>query len=198
MRLFEPAELRGDRITLRPLRLEHAEGLLAAADDDEVFRWLPFPRFIEAQQVRAWIENSLDERKGDRRIPFVIEENADRTLVGSTSYRDLDPDNAHVEIASTWLSRASWGTEVNTESKFLLMQYAFESLNLERVLLRADDLNMRARRAHEKLGAVKEGVHRHEILRRDGSWCNSIYYSVLRSEWRDVKSRLRSRLHIES
>ncbi len=149
---------------------------------------------MKNEQVCAWIEEALAERQKDRRIPFVIERLTDGAIVGSTSYRDLDPHNAHVEIGSTWLSRASWETGANTESKLLLMQYAFESLTLERVFLRADHLNVRAQRAHEKLGAVKEGIHRHEVLRRDDSWCDSIYYSILRSEWQDVKTRLTERL----
>jgi RimJ/RimL family protein N-acetyltransferase len=170
--------------------LKHAPGLLAAADDDEVFAWLAFPRFVELEQVQAWVEEALVERRRDRRIPFVVEDAAAGSIIGSTSYRDLDTRNARVEIGSTWLSRASWGTGANTESKLLLMQYAFESLDLERVFLRADNLNMRSQRAHEKLGAVKEGAHRHEVLRRDGSWCDSIHYSILRSEWPNAKANL--------
>ena len=196
MRAFEPAELRGTRVVLRPLRLKHAPELLAAADDDEVFTWLAFPRFVELEQVQAWIEEALVERLRDRRIPFVVEDAAAGLIIGSTSYRDLDTRNGRVEIGSTWLSRASWGTGANTESKLLLMQYAFESLNLERVFLRADNLNMRSQRAHEKLGAVKEGVHRHEVLRRDGSWCDSIHYSILRSEWPDAKARLKKQFEV--
>lgn len=190
MRAFEPAELCGSRVVLRPLRLKHAPGLLAAADDDEVFAWLAFPRFVELEQVQAWVEEALVERRRDRRIPFVVEDAAAGSIIGSTSFRDLDTRNARVEIGSTWFSRASWGTGANTESKLLLMQYAFESLDLERVFLRADNLNMRSQRAHEKLGAIKEGVHRHEVLRRDGSWCDSIHYSILRAEWRNVKASL--------
>lgn len=180
-------------MVLRPLQPKHAPGLLAAADDDEVFTWLAFPRFTDLGQAQAWIEEALVEQERDRRSPFVVEDVAG-SILGSTSYRDLDTRNTRVEIGSTWLSRASWGTGANTEAKLLLMEYAFESLGLERIFLRSDNLNLRSQRAHEKLGAVREGVHRHEVLRRDGSWCDSIHYSILRSEWPRTKARLTRQL----
>jgi len=111
-------------------------------------------------------------------------------VIGSTSYWDFDAHNAHVEIGSTWISRASWGTGCNAEAKLLLIGHAFETLNLERVAFRTDIRNERSRRAIERLGAVKEGVHRHEMRRRDGSWRDSIHYSILRSEWAMAKERL--------
>jgi RimJ/RimL family protein N-acetyltransferase len=194
VRAFEPLAIPGERVTLKPLRHRHAEGILVAADDEEVFEWLPFAQFTRLDEVRGWIEEALAEREADRRIPFVVEQSHDDLVVGSTSFRDLDLRNAKVEIGSTWFSRSSWGTGANLESKLLLMTYAFESLNLERVFIRADELNLRAQRAHEKLGAVKEGVHRHEVLRRDGSWCNSIHYSILSGEWPAAKLRLQAQL----
>jgi N-acetyltransferase len=194
---IEPAELRGHRVILRPLRPEHAAGVLAAADSDEVFTWLAFPRFTELKQVRAWVDEALGERRADRRIPFVVLRATDGAVIGSTSYRDLDARNARVEIGSTWFSRASWGTGANMEAKLLLMTHGFETLGLERVFLRADNLNLRSQRANEKLGAVREGVHRHEVLRRDGSWCDSIHYSVLRSEWPKVKAQITKRLQLD-
>lgn len=159
-----------------------------------MFTWLSFPRFTDLREARAWISKALVERGKDRRIPFAVEDAVCQTIIGSTSYRDLDPDNARMEIGSTWLRRASWGTGANTESKLLLMEYAFESLDLERVFLRADSQNTRAQRAHEKLGAIKEGVHRHEVRRRDGSWCDSIHYSILSSEWPTVKVLMTEKL----
>jgi len=181
-------------VTLEPLRQEHARGLLEAADSEEVFTWLTFARFTHLDQVRTWVDEALTERQNGRRIPFVVIERKNESVVGSTSYRDLDERNANVEIGSTWFSRASWGTGSNSEAKLLLMTYAFETLHLERVLIRADNLNLRSQRATEKLGGVTEGVHRHEVLRRDGSWCDSIHYSILSSEWPEVKRRIRAQL----
>ncbi len=115
-------------------------------------------------------------------------------MIGSTSFWDFDAHNAHVEIGSTWLSRVSWGTGRNTEAKLLLLTHAFETLELERVAFRTDIRNECSQRAIECLGAVKEGVHRHEMLRRDGSWRDSVHYAILRSEWPGAKERLLGRL----
>jgi RimJ/RimL family protein N-acetyltransferase len=95
-----------------------------------------------------------------------------------------------VEIGSTWLSRSRWRTGCNTEAKLLLLTHAFETLELERVAFRTDLLNERSQRAIERLGASKEGIHRHEMRRRDGSWRDSVHYSILRSEWPNAKGRL--------
>jgi RimJ/RimL family protein N-acetyltransferase len=194
MHAMEPVELRGNLVAIEPLRAEHAVGLLAAADAEEVFAWLPYPRPADIEQARAWIDDALADRRANRRLPFVVLSAGagDGSLIGSTSYWDFDAHNAHVEIGSTWLSRASWGTGRNAAAKLLLMTHAFETLELERVAFRTDSRNERSQRAIEKTGAVKEGLHRREMRRRDGSWRDSVHYSILRSEWPAAKARLRA------
>jgi len=194
MHLMEPVELAGELVTLEPLRADHDVGLLAAADDEEVFAWLPYPRPADIEQARFWIEGALVDRRERRRMPFAILDVDDGAVIGSTSYWDFDSRNAHVEIGSTWLSRAAWGTGRNAEAKLLLMRHAFETLGLERVAFRTDILNERSRRAIERLGAAKEGVHRHEMRRRDGSWRDSVHYSLLREEWPAAETVLRERI----
>jgi N-acetyltransferase len=191
---IEPIELCGDLVVIKPLCAEHAAGLLAAADAEEVFAWLPYPRPMNLEEARAWTDAALADRSADRRFPFTLLSAEDGSIIGSTSYWDFDAHNAHVEIGSTWLSRTSWGTGRNAQAKLLLMTHAFETLELERVAFRTDIRNKRSRRAIEKLGAVEEGVHRHEMQRRDGSWRDSVHYSILRSEWPEAKDRLISRL----
>lgn len=194
MHPMEPVELRGDLVAVEPLRVEHAAGLLAAADSEDVFAWLPYPQPADLRQARAWIDGALADREADRRFPFVVLDVDAGSVIGSTSYWDFDAHNAHVEIGSTWLSRASWGTGRNAEAKLLLMTHAFEGLELERVAFRTDILNERSQQAIERLGATREGVHRHEMRRRDGSWRDSVHYSILRSEWPAAKTVLRARV----
>jgi len=190
MHPMEPAALIGGLVKLEPLRMEHAAGLLNAADADEVFAWLPFSRPLTLGQVQAWIDEALEDQAAHRRLPFVVLI-ADRdSVIGSTSYWDFDIRNAHVEIGSTWLGRSSWRTGRNTEAKLLLMTHAFEAIGLERVAFRTDIRNERSQKAIERLGAIREGVHRHEMRRRDGSWRDSVHYSILRSEWPAAKVRL--------
>ncbi len=190
MHAMEPVELRGSLVAIEPLGTEHAAGLLAAADAEEIFAWLPYPRPADIEQARAWIDSALADRRAHRRLPFAVLSAADGSVIGSTSYWDFDAHNSHLEIGSTWLSRASWGTGRNTATKLLLMTHAFETLELERVAFRTDFRNERSQRAIEKLGAVKEGLHRHEMRRRDGSWRDSVHYSILRCEWPAAKVRL--------
>jgi RimJ/RimL family protein N-acetyltransferase len=194
MHPLEPVQLHGDLVAVEPLEPRHASGLLAAADADEVFAWLPYPRPTDLSEAQAWIDGALADRRADCRFPFVVLSAEDGSVIGSTSYWDFDFHNAHVEIGSTWLSRASWGTGRNTEAKLLLMAHAFETLELERVAFRTDIRNERSQRAIERLGAIKEGVHRHEMRRRDGSWRDSVHYSIINGEWPATKARLVERL----
>lgn len=194
MHPMEPVQLSGDLVAIEPLGAEHAAGLLAAAEAEEVFAWLPYPRPADLEQAKEWIEDALTDRRADRRLPFAILSAADRSVIGSTSFWDFDANNAHVEIGSTWLSRDSWGTGRNAEAKLLLMAHAFETLGLERVAFRTDILNERSQRAIERLGATREGVHRHEMRRRDGSWRDSVHYSILHSEWPTAKDCLLRRV----
>jgi RimJ/RimL family protein N-acetyltransferase len=191
---MEPVELRGDLVVIEPLGVEHVAGLLAAADTEEVFAWLPYARPADLDQARAWIDGALADRRADRRFPFAVLAAEGSSVIGSTSYWDFDAHNAHVEIGSTWLNRASWGTGRNAEAKLLLMTHAFEALGLERVAFRTDILNERSQRAIERLGATREGVHRHEMRRRDGSWRDSVHYSLLREEWPAAKAALAERI----
>jgi len=197
MHPMAPVALRGNFVSIEPLRPDHAVGLLAAADVDEVFSWLPYPRPVDIGQAEAWIEDALADRDADRRFPFAVLLAEDGSMIGSTSYWDFDAHNRHVEIGSTWLNRASWQTGRNTEAKLLLMTHAFETLGLERVAFRTDVRNERSQLAIESLGAVKEGVHRHEMQRRDGSWRDSVHYSILRSEWPEARDRLYERLRAD-
>ena len=191
---IEPIELRGDIVRVEPLANKHAAGLLAAADSEEVFAWLPYPRPTDLGQAQTWIDGALADRDAARRFPFAVLAATEGAVIGSTSYWHFDAGNAHVEIGSTWFRRPSWRSGCNLETKLLLMTHAFEALGLERVAFRTDIRNQRSQRAIEELGATREGVHRHEMRRRDGSWRDSVHYGILRAEWPAAKERLRERL----
>jgi len=123
-----------------------------------------------------------------------VRELAGGTIVGSTRYHDIVAEIDRVEIGYTWYARSWQRTHVNTVCKLLLMQHAFETLGCQVVGLRTDNFNFASQRAIEALGARKDGVIRHHHARRDGSVRDSVMYSVLRAEWRDVKRNLELRL----
>lgn len=116
---IEPVALGGSLAKLEPLQMAHAGGLLQAADADEVFAWLRFPRLLTLNDAQAWIEQALRDRDSHRRAPFAVVSVVHGAVIGSTSYWDYDVHDAHIEIGSTWLSRGAWHTGHNTEAEAL-------------------------------------------------------------------------------
>ncbi len=186
--------LQGTQVRLEPLELEHVAGLAAAtAGDEEVWRWLPsFP--ADEADLRTVVAAALAERDAGTRFPFAVLEAGPGRVVGSSSYLDIDPVNERIEIGWTWLSRSVWRSAVNTEAKLLLLGYAFDDLGCERVALKTHHQNERSQAAIARLGAVREGTLRHHVRHRDGTWRDSVYYSILAAEWPAVRDRLRARL----
>ncbi|OAH14150.1 GNAT family N-acetyltransferase [Streptomyces jeddahensis] len=172
-----PFTLSGPRVRLEPLSLEHAEGLWAVADDD-VFATLPYDRPPTMQAMREWIRAALS--RGALRLPFAVV--VGQEVAGTTSYWYPDPVGRQVEIGSTWLGRPWWGTGINREAQRLLLEHAFTELACEKVVFRTDPENARSQQALELLGAVRDGLVRRDWPRPDGTWRDSVYYSVLREE----------------
>lgn len=194
MDAITPVELSGTLTSLVPLGPEHTGGLAAAARDESVFSWLPYCGLDDVDRAGAWIDEALEQRAVGQRLPFAVIDIATEVVIGSTSYWDHQAANRHVEIGSSWLDRHYWRTGHNLEAKLLLLSHAFEAMKLERVEFQTDSLNQRSRRAIEGLGAVAEGVFRHERPRRDGSWRDSARYSILSAEWPGCKALIEGRL----
>jgi RimJ/RimL family protein N-acetyltransferase len=113
-------------------------------------------------------------------------------LVGTTSFYEINPAARAIAIGHTWIARAHWRSHVNTESKLVMLSRAFDELGAERVIWHTDIRNTRSQEAIERLGATREGVLRHHRIRRDGSWRDTVQYSMLSAEWPAVRDRLRS------
>jgi RimJ/RimL family protein N-acetyltransferase len=191
---IEPVELRDELVALEPLALRHAEALARAAKDERIFDWLPYAGLADIERARAWIEKAISDRDAHRRLAFAILDTQSGVVIGSTSYWEYDSASRHVEIGSSWVDRSYWRTGRNLEAKLLLMIHAFDTLGLERVEFQTDSLNRRSREAIEGLGAVAEGVFRHERPRRDGSWRDSARYSILREDWPRCRALIERRL----
>jgi len=188
-----PATLEGRGIRLEPLLPEHADGLSAAAADGQLWNlWYTF--IPKPEETKDYIADALAGLQAGHMLPWAVRELTTGKIVGSTRYHDIVRDIDRMEIGYTWYA-ASWQrSHVNTACKLLLMTHAFETLGCKVVGLRTDNFNFASQRAIEGLGAKKDGVIRHHRIRRDGTVRDSVMYSILLSEWPDVKKHLEFRL----
>ncbi|KAA1379764.1 GNAT family N-acetyltransferase [Aeromicrobium fastidiosum] len=182
--------LAGRLVRLEPLTPEHAPDVLAAADDDEVFRWLPFVRPRTLAEAETLVSRYLDGPT----VPWVQVDAAAGDVIGMTTFYDVDAAMRTVAIGWTWLARRAWRTGVNTEAKLLLMRRAFDDLGCVRVVWHTDIRNERSQAAIARLGAQREGVMRKHKLRPDGSWRDTVTFSMLDDEWPAARAALEARL----
>ena len=189
----KPATLEGHGVRLEPLSREHEKGLVEAAKDGKLWE-LFFTSVPEPEKTRAYIDTALQGQKEGHMLPWAVRDLKTNAIVGSTRYHDIIPAADRVEIGWTWYAQRCQRTHVNTACKLLLFTYAFEEIKCKVVGLRTDNFNWQSQRAIERLGAKKDGVIRHHWPRRDGTVRDSVMYSVIVSEWPDVKRHLEFRL----
>ena len=190
---LENIQLVLNNIRLVPLSYEHEQGLAEAVKDGELWnlRITSTPHFSE---VRNYIEIALIQKENGSRYPFaVLEENTGKIL-GTTSYHDILENVKRYEIGYTWYAKSAQRTHVNTTCKLLLLEYAFEQLDVNTVGLRTDQFNFKSQRAIERLGAKKDGIIRGDALRKDGTIRDTVMYSIVKGEWNNVKAHLQALL----
>ncbi len=190
----EPVTLTGRVVRLEPLALAHAADLAVAGQDESIWTYLPYATPHSEADMRAWIEEMLRRQARGADVPFAVVALATGRAVGSTRYMEIEPPHRHLEIGGTWYAPEYQRTAVNTEAKYLLLRHAFEALGCLRVQLKTDLRNERSQRAIERLGAVREGVLRNNMIMPDGFVRSSVYYSILDTEWTIVKRRLEDKL----
>ncbi|MFL4474618.1 GNAT family N-acetyltransferase [Paeniglutamicibacter sp. MACA_103] len=193
MTKIEPLTLRGRLVTLEPLRREHHDELVDAVNDGEVFG-LWYTVVPEPGKMRAEIDRRLQLQAQGSMLPFVTRRNADSVVLGMTTYMDIDPTLPRVEIGSTWNRASARGTGTNVDAKLLLLTHAFEVLGCPAVEFRTHWMNMPSRAAIERLGAKLDGVLRSHRRMADGSLRDTCVYSIIASEWPQVRSGLEHRL----
>jgi len=187
-------ELRGDHVVLTQLDLSHVEGLYAAIADDDVYRWIPRPRPASVAAMAGEVRDALRLQALGQRVPFVQLCARTGEVIGTTSYYAMDPIQRQLAIGSTMVARSRWRTGVNTEAKLMLLTHAFEQLGAVRVEWHTDNHNERSQRAIERLGATLDGVLRKHRQRPDGTWRDSVTYSMIDTEWPAARDRLRGKL----
>jgi RimJ/RimL family protein N-acetyltransferase len=188
-----PVTLEGHGVRLEPMAQEHRDALAKAAADGKLWE-LWFTTVPEPRETEAYIAQALAGRDAGHMLPWVVRELASGEIAGTTRYHDIIKDAQRVEIGYTWYAKRWQKTHVNTVCKLLLFGHAFEALGCKVVGLRTDNFNFMSQRAIEALGAKKDGVIRHHWPRRDGTVRDTVMYSVLASEWPDVKRHLELRL----
>jgi RimJ/RimL family protein N-acetyltransferase len=186
---LEPVVLEGKHVRLEPLLLAHHADLCQVGLDEDLLRWtesyIPTP-----DGLRAYIETALRLQAEGSALPFVVISKAVSRPIGSTRYGNIDTVHRRVEIGWTWYGRDFQRTAVNTESKYLLMRHAFETLGCLRVEFKTDVLNERSRKALLRIGAREEGVFRKHMLLPSGRIRDTAYYAIVDSGWPEVKERL--------
>ena len=182
--------LTGRYVALEPLEECHHAGLIEAASDASIFAYMPFDTSKGFASRLGWF---TDENKSGRMISYAVRRLADAAIVGSTSYLNITPADAKVEIGSTWYAPGAQASAVNPEAKYLLLDNAFAK-NWNRVEFKTDSRNARSRAALKKLGAREEGILRGHMWMPQGYFRDSVYFSILASEWPQVKTGLETRL----
>lgn len=190
----QPTTLTGRFARLEPLSVRHSTDLFHAGSDEGIWRYMPTAVFRNQEEVHAWIDAALGEVSSGRQVAFAIIDVGTGRAVGSTRYLTIRRENRGLEIGYTWLTPSAQRTPLNTECKLLLLTHAFESLGAMRVEFKTDSRNEKSQRALERIGAVREGVFRRHMILWDGYIRDSVYYSIVDSEWPQTKARLFEKL----
>jgi RimJ/RimL family protein N-acetyltransferase len=193
MKAPHPTTLEGHGVRLEPLAREHAPALEQAAADGRLWE-LWFTSVPAPGEAEKYIDQALAGLEAGHMLPWAVRELDSGSIVGSTRYHDIIKEVGRVEIGWTWYAKRFQKSHVNTACKLLLLGHAFEALECKVVGLRTDNFNFASQRAIEALGAKKDGVIRHHWPRRNGTVRDTVMYSILVSEWADVKRHLELRL----
>jgi len=190
-----PHPLVGRFVTLIPVQVEHLEPLWDQAQNPDLWKWTLNDPYKSLNDFDAhYFRPMLADHQAGKCFAFTVVSNSNEGIIGSTRLFDFRPAVPALEIGYTWYATEAQSTQVNPESKLLLLEFSFESLNCNRVQLKTDERNERSRRAMTKMGAQFEGILRNYQTRDDGFCRNTAMFSVTRQEWQDVKNRLTQRL----
>ena len=182
-----PITLTGKHVRIEPMTEAHIPALAEIGVGQGFWHFMLYGDMKTEADMRNWVLDILS-RKQD--IPFVVVHLASGRVAGATRYLNIMPNDLGLEIGGTWYGPEFQRTAVNTECKYLLLKYAFESLGAIRVQLKTDSRNLRSQKAIERIGGMKEGVLRNHMILPDGTIRHSVFYSILDSEWEGVKGRL--------
>jgi N-acetyltransferase len=186
--------LEGEIVRLEPLERRHEQGLFEAAQDERIWRWMPYDASGSSEDFHSWLEDALAASEAGTEAAFASVDAGTGKPVGSTRYLALRPEHRGLEIGWTWLAPAHWQTGANVEAKLLMLEHTFERLGCLRVEFKTDSRNERSRAALAALPAKFEGIFRKHMLVRGGERRDSAYYSIIDDEWPEVRENLGRRI----
>ena len=193
--MVHPVTLEGTFVRLEPLQAAHTTAFWDVAKDslEDIFRWIPY-RMQTREDFDLLAEKAFAEQARGDSLVFTTVERSTSRVIGSTRFMNIDRANSRVEIGSTWIAPPWQRTAVNTEAKYLMLRHAFEAWRCIRVELKTDALNQKSRNAILRLGTKEEGIFRKHLLTWTGRIRDTVYFSILDTEWPEVKARLEARL----
>jgi len=178
--------LETQRVMLRLMQPEDYTAFIELSTDKDLWKYYPKDLSNE-KEMRLWMRELLAERILQKRMPFTVIDKSTNTICGSTSYLNISLYDKRLEIGSTWLGSSYLGTGINRHAKFALLTYAFEVMKMERVEIKTDNLNERAKASLLKVGVIPEGVSLSHMQMQEGRRRDSIWFRLTRSEWKERK-----------
>ncbi|HLE90601.1 MAG TPA: GNAT family protein [Anaerolineales bacterium] len=186
----KPVVLQGKHVRLEPMTESHIPALAEIGVGQTFWDFMVYGNMNTVEDMRNWVMDILSRAEKGTDLPFVAIHLASGRVAGATRYLNTMPNDRGLEIGGTWYGSEFQRTPVNTECKYLMLCHAFETLGCIRVQLKTDLRNERSQKAIERIGAVKEGVLRNHMILPDGHYRHSVFYSILDTEWPDVKKKL--------
>lgn len=187
---IERVTLQGKYVRLEPISEAHIDGLAEIGIGHDFWKFMLYGEMKTKEDFRFFVIDLLEREKAGTDLPFVAIHLASGRIAGATRYLNIMPKDRGLEVGGTWYGVDFQRTPVNTECKYLLFSHAFETLKCIRLQLKTDSLNVRSQTAIERIGAKKEGTLRNHMITPEGRYRHSVFYSVLDTEWEDVKKKL--------
>lgn len=190
----KPVVLQGKHVRLEPLSESHVKGLTEVGAGQDFWDFMLYGRINTEDDMRNWVREMLSRAAKGTDLPFAVIHLASGRVAGATRYLNITPKDRGLEVGGTWYGTEFQRTALNTECKYLLFTHAFETLRCIRVQIKTDLRNVRSQKAIERIGAKKEGVLRNHLILPDGRYRDSAFYSIIDTEWAEVKRRLEEML----
>lgn len=185
--------IQNEVVQLVPMDKCHIEGIYIAAQDPRIWEHMSV-ELLSRENVVEYVKDAMKKREMKTDFPFVIIHRKTNEIVGATWYMDISMQHKRLEIGSTWLNPKVWRTNINTNCKYLLLQYGFEKLEMQRIQIKTGHENIRSQKAIERIGAVKEGILRNHMMKKEGTIRHTVMYSITKEEWETVKKRFECEL----